>query len=155
VQKADALDPTRPVASLLSLAGLTQQELAKAMRVGQPAIANALARERRGALVGLEWLLRAIKAADRDLVIYCTPTGDHVQVPCKRRENAQRLAHRRVKKALVEGALTRPGACEVCGSCVRRVEAHHDDYAKPLDVRWLCEKHHRQWHLANGPGENR
>lgn len=38
--------------------------------------------------------------------------------------------------------------CEVCGSSVKP-EAHHDDYSKPLDVRWLCFDHHRQWHTEN------
>lgn len=31
--------------------------------------------------------------------------------------------------------------CEVCG--VDEVEAHHKDYSNPLDVEWLCMKHHR------------
>lgn len=35
--------------------------------------------------------------------------------------------------------------CEVCKSTVK-IEAHHDDYSKPLEVRWLCRKHHREHH---------
>lgn len=35
--------------------------------------------------------------------------------------------------------------CEVCGSF--NVHAHHDDYSKPLDVRWLCPLHHKQHHI--------
>lgn len=42
--------------------------------------------------------------------------------------------------------------CEVCGN--EKVEAHHDDYAKPLNVRWLCQAHHKQWHRDNGEGKN-
>jgi len=36
--------------------------------------------------------------------------------------------------------------CEVCGE-TKNVHAHHDDYSKPLEVRWLCPKHHRALHL--------
>ena len=43
--------------------------------------------------------------------------------------------------ALRDGRLTKE-PCEVCGSPI--VEKHHDDYSKPLEVRWLCRKHHRQ-----------
>lgn len=36
------------------------------------------------------------------------------------------------------------GVCEVCES--DKVEAHHDDYNKPLEVRWFCRKHHLEYH---------
>lgn len=42
--------------------------------------------------------------------------------------------------------------CEICG-CEKSV-AHHDDYDKPLNVRWLCQAHHQQWHAKNGEGKN-
>ena len=32
------------------------------------------------------------------------------------------------------------GCCEVCG--LLKVESHHDDYSKPLVVRWFCHQHH-------------
>ena len=44
-------------------------------------------------------------------------------------------------------------ACEICGSKLR-IHAHHDDYLKPLNVRWLCAAHHRQWHIKNGEAKN-
>jgi len=34
--------------------------------------------------------------------------------------------------------------CEVCGSL--DTQAHHDDYSKPLEVRWLCQLHHSRVH---------
>lgn len=34
--------------------------------------------------------------------------------------------------------------CEVCGS--PDSVKHHDDYSKPLDVRWLCRPHHAELH---------
>jgi hypothetical protein len=36
--------------------------------------------------------------------------------------------------------------CEVCGD--PKSQAHHDDYSKPLDVRWMCFRHHRE--IAHG-----
>lgn len=29
------------------------------------------------------------------------------------------------------------------------VQAHHDDYNKPLEVRWLCQACHHEWHKVN------
>lgn len=34
--------------------------------------------------------------------------------------------------------------CEVCGE--QRAHRHHDDYSKPLEVRWLCPRHHGEVH---------
>lgn len=34
--------------------------------------------------------------------------------------------------------------CEKCG--VEQTDAHHDDYSKPLEVRWLCRAHHLELH---------
>jgi ribosomal protein S27AE len=48
-------------------------------------------------------------------------------------------AHAAVARALKDGRLKRK-PCEVCGA--ETVEAHHADYSKPLDVRWLCKPHH-------------
>lgn len=42
--------------------------------------------------------------------------------------------------------------CEICGN--EKSVAHHDDYLKPLKVRWLCQAHHKQWHALNGEGKN-
>jgi ribosomal protein S27AE len=38
--------------------------------------------------------------------------------------------------------------CEVCGNL--KAQAHHDDYSKPLQVRWLCQKHHTEHHQKGG-----
>ena len=57
-------------------------------------------------------------------------------------------------RAIAKGQLV-PAPCEVCGERpgaterLRRIEAHHDDYTKPLAVRWLCQRHHREWHKHN------
>ena len=34
--------------------------------------------------------------------------------------------------------------CEICAE--QKSEAHHPDYAKPLEVKWLCRKHHALIH---------
>ena len=52
--------------------------------------------------------------------------------------------------AIRDGKLIREASCSCCGSTTK-IEGHHDDYTKPLEVRWLCEKCHKQWHRENKP----
>ena len=74
------------------------------------------------------------------------------QSPCKiesknawrKRNPIKSRAQIRVAYAVRKGALVRQ-PCQVCGST--NVQAHHDDYSRPLDVRWLCVKHHNEHHV--------
>ncbi len=70
------------------------------------------------------------------------------------RDTIQGVAYIKVKAAIRRGDLVNPGRCEQCGSD-KAVNGHHDDYSKPMGVRWLCQKCHLTWHCANGPGLNR
>jgi len=40
--------------------------------------------------------------------------------------------------------------CEICRD--QNVQLHHDDYSKPLEIRFLCVKHHREYHNGIGVG---
>lgn len=54
-------------------------------------------------------------------------------------------AHNAVNHAIESGRLVRQ-PCEVCGA--EPGHGHHDDYSKPLDVRWLCARCHAATHRA-------
>lgn len=51
-------------------------------------------------------------------------------------------AHSAVARALRRGALVRPEVCDRCGGKAARIEAHHADYDKWLEVEWLCSVCH-------------
>lgn len=57
----------------------------------------------------------------------------------------KRRARSRVQYVVKKGALMR-GECEAGGECDGLIHAHHDDYSKPFDVRWLCTRHHYELH---------
>ena len=53
-------------------------------------------------------------------------------------------------RAIARGILTRQ-PCERCGH--EKTQAHHDDYSRPLDVRWLCRRCHAAYHVAKRDAE--
>lgn len=55
-------------------------------------------------------------------------------------------AHKLFSLALEKGLIEKNTLCSVCGAENIRIEGHHDDYSKPLDVRWLCHACHYEWH---------
>jgi len=64
----------------------------------------------------------------------------------------KRACHIIAGNAIRDGRLIRK-PCEVCGE--EKTDAHHDDYAKPLEVRWLCRAHHAQHHKAERERQRR
>jgi hypothetical protein len=59
----------------------------------------------------------------------------------KRRNPLMIKARYLVEQALKKGLLIKK-SCEVCFNV--KSQAHHPDYLKPLEVIWLCPKHHRE-----------
>ena len=59
-------------------------------------------------------------------------------------------ARRKVRHEIQMGRMVRQ-PCERCGEVLS--QAHHDDYSKPLDVRWLCRLHHREHHAKAEGGQ--
>lgn len=57
----------------------------------------------------------------------------------------KRRAHAAVHRAVVAGRLVRPDVCYLCGGG-GDIQAHHEDYSRPLDVVWLCASCHSERH---------
>lgn len=68
---------------------------------------------------------------------YNSTRNQHKRYPEKVR------ARLKLNRAVKSGKIVKQ-PCEVCGN--REVNGHHDDYSKPLEVRWLCMVHHKQVH---------
>lgn len=45
------------------------------------------------------------------------------------------------------GLIKKPKVCSICGE-EKRLEAHHEDYTKPLGVKWLCRQCHFDIHKS-------
>jgi len=69
-------------------------------------------------------------------------TRKYNQHPERRRRNTVRMF---TNAAVRLGILVRQ-PCQVEGCSVKKVQAHHTDYSRPLEVEWLCRRHHAATH---------
>lgn len=86
--------------------------------------------------------------------------------PASRRwqaRNPEKLrAHRILWSAIRKGVVSVKDRCEDCGAArpvndrrSKHIEAHHCDYTKPLEVRWLCKPCHFKADLVRRDLERR
>lgn len=79
----------------------------------------------------------------------------HACKPCERairkakgwdvvRDATKRRARNLVQVHVKRGKIQKPRCCESCGR-EALLQGHHDDYSKPLDVRWVCEPDSRNF----------
>jgi hypothetical protein len=74
---------------------------------------------------------------------------------------ADEHAHDVIEKAILYGKMTQQMTCSECGDSGTmedgrsKIQAHHDDYNKPLEVRWLCQRCHHEWHKSNAATQRR
>lgn len=61
---------------------------------------------------------------------------------CNDKHPEKRQARNALNYAIYSGKIKRMP----CSQCGVKAEAHHEDYSKPLEVLWLCKRHHQQHH---------
>ena len=62
----------------------------------------------------------------------------------QKRNPEKHKAQQAVHQAKQDGSLGAPDTCEKCGLETEKLEAHHPDYSKPLEVVWLCKSCHEK-----------
>ncbi len=62
-----------------------------------------------------------------------------------RADSSKAKSRRALRTALAKGRIAKPQDCQSCGQ-VAKLSAHHHDYTKPLEVRWLCLRCHGREH---------
>jgi len=68
----------------------------------------------------------------------------------RRVQRPRYLANKKLQWAISTGKITKPDCCENCKTVTppRRLQGHHEDYTKPLEVIWLCDSCHKARHRA-------
>jgi len=81
------------------------------------------------------------KFSNKYLSNYCSEACRSKKSMRGRRSNS----HEKVKARYDARKRISLSPCAVCGG-TNNIHRHHKDYSKPLEVQFLCEKHHRESH---------
>jgi hypothetical protein len=71
-------------------------------------------------------------------------SGNKAKAKWRDNNSDRRAAHGILYRAIRSGKVIKM-PCEVCGRS-EKIHGHHEDYTKPLEVKWLCPKHHKDAH---------
>lgn len=71
-----------------------------------------------------------------------------------KQRNPERNRARWAVNNAVRDKRLKKGPCEKCGTTVK-VDGHHDDYSKPLVVRWLCHTCHLSEEHSGAKSKNK
>lgn len=64
------------------------------------------------------------------------------------RKHAEKIkAQHLVQTHVRRGKIIKPTICSICNCESKRIEGHHHDYSKPLEVIWVCNRCHHNIHL--------
>lgn len=88
--------------------------------------------------------------AKRARKYHATPGGGENRRQCLYRSTKKHLhkqqARQKVYHAVKAGKIEKPENCSSCDEVPKKMEAHHTDYEKPLEVMWLCTGCHADQH---------
>jgi hypothetical protein len=67
----------------------------------------------------------------------------------KEKFQIKRNARNKLRYAVRSGNIMKPEICDLCLSKTK-LHGHHEDYSKPLDIKWVCNFCHKKIHNEKG-----
>lgn len=74
---------------------------------------------------------------------------EKVKAELKRHQQKHRdkyLARQDLRRSIARGKIIKPKCCQICNIEANRIEGHHTDYSKRLEVIWMCVDCHKKEH---------
>jgi len=85
--------------------------------------------------------------------IYVKENLEKIKSQVKRHQAKNRdkyLARQDLRRAVLRGKIIKPSICQNCNIEKDKIEGHHTDYSKRLEVIWLCKECHQNEHKRIG-----